>query len=82
MLGLNFVKTEMVLSFGRTEIARASLEANLTDNYIGITAVTDSRVSNVNLMSVKFKVSEQIAKRASTRWQPAADSQFQPALDL
>jgi hypothetical protein len=70
-----------VLSFDGSEIARSPLEANLTETYVGITAVSESRVSKINLLSVEFQVSElgeKIGSRTGVAWNPNPASHFSP----
>jgi hypothetical protein len=85
MLTVGFYNRQIVLNFDRSEIARVDLEANLTQNYIGITALTERRVSLVKLLKVEFQMTvlrETLAKRNAFAWQHKAASQYQPPEQL
>jgi hypothetical protein len=51
---LDFLKRNVTLRLNETEVTNREVAANLKDNYIGITAACESRVSKIELLSVRF----------------------------
>jgi hypothetical protein len=55
---IKFVKANVSVSVDDQEIANEFVQAKLRDNYIGITAACETRVSRIDLLGMRFQIDE------------------------
>jgi hypothetical protein len=76
---VTFTRDTVGITADKQFIGEAALQGDLSDNYIGITAATEDRVSRIDLVMAQFLVQSPLGQHSAPLWEHKPLRNFQPA---